>query len=183
MSDAASSRLPWEYSLSKLTVQSNPMDRRTFLLASSAAALSALRTLAQPTPTLFIDSHVHVWKHSPDFPFAPGVHPTPEDASVETLLSLMRANSVARTVLIQVIHYRWDNRYLAAVLKRYPASSTASAASIPKTPPPPTISPALPKKIDSTASALAPPPRLTETGFAARSCLPSGFAARSSKFP
>jgi predicted TIM-barrel fold metal-dependent hydrolase len=96
------------------------MDRRTFLFASSAAALSPLRTLAQPTPTLFIDSHVHVWKHSPDFPFAPGVHPTPEDASVETLLSLMRANHVARTVLIQVIHYRWDNRYLAAVLKRYP---------------------------------------------------------------
>ncbi len=34
----------------------------------------------------------------------------------------MKANGVARTVLIQVIHYRWDNSYLAAVLKRYPGS-------------------------------------------------------------
>jgi L-fuconolactonase len=32
----------------------------------------------------------------------------------------MRTNDVARTVIIQVIHYRWDNSYLASVLKRYP---------------------------------------------------------------
>ncbi len=32
----------------------------------------------------------------------------------------MRASGVARTVIIQVIHYRWDNRYAASVLKRYP---------------------------------------------------------------
>ena len=32
----------------------------------------------------------------------------------------MSANRVARTVLIQVIHYRWDNRYLLDVLHRYP---------------------------------------------------------------
>lgn len=37
------------------------------------------------------------------------------------LIALMRANEVARTVLIQVIHYRWDNSYLADVLRRYPA--------------------------------------------------------------
>jgi predicted TIM-barrel fold metal-dependent hydrolase len=36
------------------------------------------------------------------------------------LLELMKANGVARTVIIQVIHYRWDNRYLADVLRRYP---------------------------------------------------------------
>ena len=32
----------------------------------------------------------------------------------------MRANSVSRTVLIQIIHYKWDNSYLADVLKRFP---------------------------------------------------------------
>ena len=32
----------------------------------------------------------------------------------------MRANGVARTVIIQVIHYKWDNSFLASVLKRYP---------------------------------------------------------------
>ena len=36
------------------------------------------------------------------------------------LLDLMHANDVARTVIIQVIHYKWDNSYLASVLKQYP---------------------------------------------------------------
>jgi predicted TIM-barrel fold metal-dependent hydrolase len=36
------------------------------------------------------------------------------------LLDLMKTNNVSRTVLIQVIHYLWDNSYLASVLKRYP---------------------------------------------------------------
>ena len=42
------------------------------------------------------------------------------DFSAERLLELMAANGVARTVLIQVIHYKWDNSYVADVLKRYP---------------------------------------------------------------
>lgn len=36
------------------------------------------------------------------------------------LIELMNAHGVAKTVIIQVIHYRWDNSYLADVLKRYP---------------------------------------------------------------
>jgi predicted TIM-barrel fold metal-dependent hydrolase len=32
----------------------------------------------------------------------------------------MQANRVSHTVIIQVSHYRWDNSYLASVLKRYP---------------------------------------------------------------
>lgn len=67
-----------------------------------------------------IDAHVHVFKRDPAFPYAAGAHPPAQDASAEMLIQLMRANGVARTVLIQVIHYRWDNRYLASVLKRYP---------------------------------------------------------------
>ena len=71
--------------------------------------------------TPLIDSHVHVWKHDPAFPFAAGAQvPDGVDASAEALLALMDAHHVARTVLIQVIHYRWDNRYLADVLRRYP---------------------------------------------------------------
>jgi predicted TIM-barrel fold metal-dependent hydrolase len=32
----------------------------------------------------------------------------------------MKQNGVERTVLIQVIHYRWDNRFAADTLKKYP---------------------------------------------------------------
>ena len=96
--------------------------RREFIaeVASSAAAACLPRAHAQRPPATFIDSHVHVWKHDPALPFAPGAHVPSEDASAEMLLDLMRANQVARTVLIQVIHYRWDNRFLASVLRRYP---------------------------------------------------------------
>jgi predicted TIM-barrel fold metal-dependent hydrolase len=93
--------------------------RRRFV-ATSAAATLAPRSFAQARPALFVDGHVHVWKHDPAFPFAAGANVPAEDASAEMLLELMQANQVARTVLIQVIHYRWDNRYLASVLKRYP---------------------------------------------------------------
>jgi len=99
------------------------MNRRRFLAASVAAsaALPAMTSFGSPrTGSILIDSHVHVWKHDPAFPFAQGAHVPAEDASVEMLLDLMKANGVSRTVLIQVIHYRWDNSYLAAVLKRYP---------------------------------------------------------------
>ena len=68
-----------------------------------------------------IDPHVHVWKNDPQFPWAPETtNPPAEDATEETLLELMAANGVEKTVLVQVIHYRWDNRYAADAMKRYP---------------------------------------------------------------
>jgi L-fuconolactonase len=101
--------------------------RRSFLVGSAAQAVALPQAfspvsamVAGAVAPLLIDSHVHVWKHDPAFPFAAGAKPPKEDASAEMLLELMRANGVARTVLIQVIHYRWDNSYLADVLKRYP---------------------------------------------------------------
>jgi L-fuconolactonase len=94
------------------------LSRRTFL----AGLTSALMTeQAAPSPNYhIIDPHVHVWRHDPQFPFAPGAHVPEHDAPPETLLGLMKANGVQRTVIIQVIHYRYDNRYLASVLKQYP---------------------------------------------------------------
>lgn len=68
-----------------------------------------------------IDSHVHVWKQDARFPWArETAKPPAKDATPETLLGFMRANGVSRTVIIQVIYYRWDNSYLAHVLKQYP---------------------------------------------------------------
>lgn len=68
-----------------------------------------------------IDPHVHVWKRDPAFPFAPETtHPPEEDATPEMLLELMAQHGVEKTVLVQVIYYRWDNRYTAHALKQYP---------------------------------------------------------------
>jgi L-fuconolactonase len=72
-------------------------------------------------PYRIIDPHVHVWKHDPQFPFAPEAKNVPAvDRTPETLLNLMQENGVEKTVIIQVIHYRYDNSYLASVLKEYP---------------------------------------------------------------
>jgi predicted TIM-barrel fold metal-dependent hydrolase len=99
------------------------LNRRQFL-ERSATALAALpaRVLlgASSVPPLMIDSHVHVFERNPRFPFAAGAHAPADDAPPELLLELMRANGIARTVIIQVIHYRWDNSYLLDVLRRYP---------------------------------------------------------------
>lgn len=98
------------------------LSRRQFLAASAALPLAcALRPAfaALPSP-LMIDSHVHVWKTDPRYPYAKDRKAPPQDFTAEMLLSLMAANGVARTVIVQVIHYRWDNRYLADVLRQYP---------------------------------------------------------------
>jgi predicted TIM-barrel fold metal-dependent hydrolase len=71
-------------------------------------------------PYPILDPHVHVWKHQAAFPFADGANVPAYDATPEMLLALMKTNGVAKTVIIQVIHYRYDNRYLASVLKQYP---------------------------------------------------------------
>jgi predicted TIM-barrel fold metal-dependent hydrolase len=63
-----------------------------------------------------------VWKHDPEFPFAQGANVPARDAAPETLLDLMKTNGVSKTVIIQVIHYKYDNRFLASVLKRYPGT-------------------------------------------------------------
>src|ERR1017187_1472432 len=90
------------------------VSRRTFL-----GTTLAMTTLAAADYRI-VDSHVHTWKHDPEFPFAQGANVPERDAAPETLLDLMKANGVSKTVIIQVIHYRYDNRFLAHVLKQYP---------------------------------------------------------------
>jgi predicted TIM-barrel fold metal-dependent hydrolase len=90
------------------------VSRRLFLGAAAMSAFAADYRI--------LDPHVHVWKHDPEFPFAPDAKVPAREAAPETLLELMKANGVARTVIIQVIHYKYDNRYLASVLKRYPGA-------------------------------------------------------------
>jgi L-fuconolactonase len=106
------------------------LNRCHFLTNAIAASLTKpLRALIPPSNPLLIDAHVYVWKTDPRLPFAVGARPTPQDATAETLLDLMHANGVAHTVLTQVIHYRWDNSYLAHVLRQYSRYFVQSAAS------------------------------------------------------
>jgi predicted TIM-barrel fold metal-dependent hydrolase len=110
--------------------------RREFVIASCATvAARPLHAAVARVP--FIDSHVHVWKHDPRFPFAPGANVPREDASAEMLLELMHANDVSHTVIIQVIHYKWDDSYLADVLKRYPRQFHGVCRINPEDPAPP----------------------------------------------
>jgi L-fuconolactonase len=95
------------------------MNRREFV-AGAMAGVVAKKSFAATPRNALIDSHVHVWKHDARFPFAEGAKVPEMDASAEMLLELMRTHGVERTVIIQVIHYRWDNSYLADVLRRYP---------------------------------------------------------------
>ncbi|MFN8458325.1 MAG: amidohydrolase family protein [Anaerolineae bacterium] len=68
-----------------------------------------------------IDSHAHIWINDPAFPWAVETsHPPQYDAHPEALLEAMQANRVDATVLVQFIDYRWDNRYVARVLKTFP---------------------------------------------------------------
>ena len=92
------------------------MKRRELLLGTLALAVP------RPAPTYqIIDPHVHVWANDPRYPWAKETTAPPKkDATPEVLLALMKANGVAHTVLVQVITYRWDNRYIADVLERYP---------------------------------------------------------------
>lgn len=90
------------------------------LRLAALAACGAHPAVAERRRALCTDSHVHVWAHDPRFPFAEGAKVPPGDFSVERLIGLKRGNGVDRTVLIQVIHYKWDNSYLLDVLRRYP---------------------------------------------------------------
>jgi predicted TIM-barrel fold metal-dependent hydrolase len=90
--------------------------RRNAILCALGATLS---NAATDFP--IVDSHVHVWKNDPRYPWFPGTrNPPDKDATAEMLLKLMHEAGVQRTVLIQVIFYKWDNRYVADVLKKYP---------------------------------------------------------------
>ncbi len=130
--------------------------RREFL--AGTAGLSAGR--GAPGPYRIIDPHVHVWKNDPRYPWAKETTSPPRtDATPEMLLALMRAHGVARTVLIQVIHYRWDNRYVADVLKGYPRRFQGVARVNPE-------DPAAPDRLS----------RLVEQGFRGVRISPAGDA-------
>src|SRR3984885_9082877 len=127
------------------------LSRRKMIKMTAAATLSNHRVL---------DPHVHVWRHDPHFPFATGAKVPDYNATPEMLLDLMEANGVEKTVIIQVSHYRYDNSYLAAVLKQYPRSFHGVCRVDP-------LDPAAPDHLT----------RLTEQGFRGVRLSPAGDAS------
>jgi L-fuconolactonase len=68
-----------------------------------------------------IDSHAHIWIHDQEYPWAtddPDI--PPYNALPDDLIALMKRNNVAQTILVQYIKYKWDNTYVAHVMKKYP---------------------------------------------------------------
>ena len=74
---------------------------------------------------MIIDTHLHVW--SDDFsryPFADGSRAA-EGAPVELLNETMAEAGVDKAVIVQPIYYRYDNRYTAECLRRFPGKFAA----------------------------------------------------------
>ena len=74
---------------------------------------------------MIIDTHLHVW--SDDFsryPFADGSQAA-EGAPVELLNETMAEAGVDKAVIVQPIYYRYDNRYTAECLRRFPGKFAA----------------------------------------------------------
>ncbi|MGH9325281.1 MAG: amidohydrolase family protein [Terriglobia bacterium] len=96
-------------------IQTQSINRREFL--AGAFAMIPSRRAA---PYRIIDSQVHVWVNDPQYPWAKETrHPPRRNATPTELLPLMKANDVQRTVLVQYIGYRWDNRYTLYCMKTH----------------------------------------------------------------
>lgn len=76
---------------------------------------------------MIIDPHLHVWSDDETaYPFAGGSRPR-QPGSVDLLMETMAAAGVDKAVIVQPIHYLFDNRYVADCLKRYPGTLAAQA--------------------------------------------------------
>jgi L-fuconolactonase len=74
---------------------------------------------------MIIDTHLHVWSDDfEQYPFADGKADR-EGAPVELLNDTMSEAGVDRAVIVQPIHYLYDNRYVAECRRRFPGKFAA----------------------------------------------------------
>src|SRR5213596_2585199 len=97
-----------------------PMIGRRMFLAGLAGPALAARGGVATSPV--VDSHMHVWSgDTTGFPFAhpyeSNFKPPPIAGTMEMLLEEMKGSAIDFAVLVQVIYYGWDNRYVAHCLK------------------------------------------------------------------
>src|SRR5260370_38123809 len=106
-----------------MTTVSSP-SRRDFLRTAPAGVAAFGTTFlgsamsGEPPAPRIIDPHVHVWKNDAKYPWPKELaRPPKEDALPSTLSELMKANGVEKTVIVHVIHYKWDCRYAGDTIK------------------------------------------------------------------
>ena len=101
--------------------------RRTFLKSAVVAAASTSfgrLSAGEPSGSGFIDAHVHVW--TPNvvrYPLAKGVKAedmVPSSFTPAELFAHSRPHGVDRVVLIQMIFYGTDNRYMLDAIAGHP---------------------------------------------------------------
>lgn len=110
-------------SVTENTPQCAAVSRRSFLATLAAAPLAV--QAAALARSRVVDAHMHVWSgDTARFPFA---HPTDRNfkppaiaGTAEVLIEEMDQQAIDFAVLVQVIYYGWDNRYLAEVFRRHP---------------------------------------------------------------
>ncbi|MFC1526657.1 amidohydrolase family protein [Candidatus Latescibacterota bacterium] len=74
---------------------------------------------------MITDTHLHVWSGDYDrYPFAEG-RKASEPAPLELLDRIMGSAGVERAVIVQPIHYLYDNRYVAECRRRRPGRLAA----------------------------------------------------------
>lgn len=96
------------------------MNRREFGLRTIAVAMAGTVPGYGLATYRIFDPHVHIWVNDARYPWAAGTKDAPQtNRTPEMLLGLMRANNVERTVLVQYIGYRWDNRYASDTMKMF----------------------------------------------------------------
>ena len=96
------------------------MNRREFSFAAIGMALPGAVLKDSAPKYRIIDPHVHVWVNDPHYPWAAETKDAPKtDRTPDMLLKLMSDNNVERTVLVQYIGYRWDNRYAIDSVRKY----------------------------------------------------------------
>ncbi len=85
---------------------------------------------------MIIDSHLHVWSDDESlYPYGEVSRPgTGARASVELLNEHMAEAGVEKAVIVQPIHYLYDNRYVADCLARFPGRFAAVCLVDPKEP-------------------------------------------------
>jgi L-fuconolactonase len=82
---------------------------------------------------MIIDPHLHVWNDDQEkFPYGPSTPNQP--GSVELLFETMASAGVDKAVIVQPIHYLFDNSYVADCIQRYPDKLTAQGLIDPTSP-------------------------------------------------